>query len=84
MVLSTYLHDKKIIIENTLKDICTSFVSTPGVLRDAMEYMLFSNGKKIRPILAITTCEALMRWTHPVRGPSVHRVVGRRQRRRTP
>jgi geranylgeranyl diphosphate synthase, type II len=58
MVLSTYLHDKKIIIENALKDICTSFVSTPGVLRDAMEYMLFSNGKKIRPILAIATCEA--------------------------
>ena len=58
MELSAYLHDKKIIIENTLKDICTSFVSTPGVLRDAMEYMLFSNGKKIRPILAIATCEA--------------------------
>jgi geranylgeranyl diphosphate synthase type II len=58
VVLSTYLHDKKIIIENTLKDICTSFISTPGVLRDAMEYMLFSNGKKIRPILAIAACEA--------------------------
>jgi len=58
VVLSTYLHDKKIIIENALKDICTSFISTPGVLRDAMEYMLFSNGKKIRPILAIATCEA--------------------------
>lgn len=58
MDLSTYLHDKKIIVENTLKDICTSFISTPGVLRDAMEYMLFSNGKKIRPVLAIATCEA--------------------------
>ena len=58
MELSAYLHDKKIIVENTLKDICTSFVSTPGVLRDAMEYVLFSNGKKIRPILAIATCEA--------------------------
>ncbi len=58
MDLSAYLHDKKIIIENTLKDICTTFISTPGVLRDAMEYMLFSNGKKIRPILAIAACEA--------------------------
>ncbi len=58
MSLSIYLHDKKIIVENALKDICTSFVSTPGVLRDAMEYMLFSNGKKIRPILAMTTCES--------------------------
>ncbi len=58
MDLSSYLHDKKIIVEKALKDICTSFVSTPGVLRDAMEYMLFSNGKKIRPILAIAACEA--------------------------
>jgi len=63
VVLSTYLHDKKIIIENALKDICTSFISTPGVLRDAMEYMLFSNGKKIRPILAIATCESKGRST---------------------
>ena len=58
MDLSSYLHDKKIIVENALRDICTSFVSTPGILRDAMEYMLFSNGKKIRPILAIAACEA--------------------------
>ncbi len=58
MDLSSYLHDKKIIVENALRDICTGFVSTPGVLRDAMEYMLFSNGKKIRPVLAIAACEA--------------------------
>ena len=58
MDLATYLHDKKIVVENTLKDICTSFISTPGILRNAMEYMLFSNGKKIRPILAIASCEA--------------------------
>ncbi len=59
MDLSTYLHDKKIVVENTLKDICASFISPPGVLRDSMEYMLFSNGKKIRPVLAIATCEAM-------------------------
>ncbi|MDD3846538.1 MAG: polyprenyl synthetase family protein [Syntrophorhabdaceae bacterium] len=58
MDLANYLHDKKIIVENMLRDICTSFISTPGVLRNAMEYMLFSNGKKIRPILAIAACEA--------------------------
>ncbi len=58
MDLATYLHDKKIVVENTLKDICTSFTTTPGILRNAMEYMLFSNGKKIRPILAIAACEA--------------------------
>ena len=58
MDLGTYLHEKKIIVENTLRDIFTSFHTTPGVLRDAMEYMLFSNGKRIRPILAIAACEA--------------------------
>lgn len=58
MDLASYLHDKKIVVENMLRDICTSFTSTPGVLRNAMEYMLFSNGKKIRPILAIAACEA--------------------------
>lgn len=30
----------------------------PGRLRDAMEYSLFSDGKRIRPILAIAVCEA--------------------------
>ncbi len=58
MDLASYLHDKKIVVENMLRDICASFVSTPGILRNAMEYMLFSNGKKIRPILAIAACEA--------------------------
>lgn len=59
MDLNTYLHDKKIVVEKALKDIALSFHDCPAPLRDAMEYMLFSNGKRIRPILAITTCEAL-------------------------
>ena len=58
MNLGTFLHDKRIIVENTLKDIFASFQTTPGVLKDAMEYALFSNGKRIRPILAIAACEA--------------------------
>lgn len=58
MDLGTYLHEKKIIVETTLKDIFSSFHQTPGMLRDAMEYMVFSNGKRIRPILAIAVCEA--------------------------
>lgn len=59
MDLNKYLHDKKILIENTLKDIALSFHDCPASLRDAMEYTLFSNGKRIRPILAITTCEVM-------------------------
>jgi geranylgeranyl diphosphate synthase type II len=57
--LNKYLLDKKILIENALKDIVLSFHDCPAQLRDAMEYMLFSNGKRIRPILALTTCEAM-------------------------
>jgi geranylgeranyl diphosphate synthase, type II len=56
--LGVYLHEKKIVVENTLKDVFASFHTSPGILRDAMEYMLFSNGKRIRPILAIAACEA--------------------------
>ena len=58
MDLGTFLRDKRIIVDNTLKDIFASLQTTPGMLRDAMEYSLFSNGKRIRPILAIATCEA--------------------------
>jgi len=57
--LNKYLLDKKILVENALKDIALSFHDCPAQLRDAMEYMLFSNGKRIRPILALTTCEAM-------------------------
>jgi geranylgeranyl diphosphate synthase, type II len=56
--LGSFLHDKRIIVDNVLKDIFASLQTTPGTLRDAMEYSLFSNGKRIRPILAIAVCEA--------------------------
>lgn len=58
MNLSSYLHEKKIVVENSLREIASSFQGAPTVLRDAMGYMLFSNGKRIRPILAIAACEA--------------------------
>ncbi len=58
MDLATFLHDKRIIVDNVLKDIFASLQTTPGTLRDAMEYSLFSNGKRLRPILAIAVCEA--------------------------
>jgi geranylgeranyl diphosphate synthase, type II len=56
--LGTFFHDKRIIVDNALKDIFASFQTMPGTLRDAMEYALFSNGKRIRPILTLATCEA--------------------------
>ncbi len=58
MELGAYLHEKKIIVENALKEIASSWQGSPAPLRNAMEYMLLSNGKRIRPILALAACEA--------------------------
>lgn len=58
MDLGAFFHDKRIIVDNALKDIFASFQTTPGTLRDAMEYSLFSNGKRIRPILVLAIAEA--------------------------
>ncbi len=58
MDLATYLREKQIVVEESLKDIFSSLKTSPSVLRDAMGYMLFSHGKRIRPILAIAACEA--------------------------
>lgn len=59
--IESYFNEKKIQIENALREIFVSFKDVPGVLKDSMEYMIFSDGKKIRPILAIATCESLGR-----------------------
>ncbi|HEY3278537.1 MAG TPA: farnesyl diphosphate synthase [Syntrophorhabdaceae bacterium] len=56
--LASYLREKQIIVENSLKDLFSSLKTPPSVLRDSMGYMLFSHGKRIRPILAIAACEA--------------------------
>ena len=56
--LAGYMREKQITVEESLKDIFSSFKTAPAVLRDSMGYMLFSPGKRIRPILAIAACEA--------------------------
>jgi geranylgeranyl diphosphate synthase, type II len=56
--LSAYLREKQIVVEDSLKEIFSSLKTSPSVLRDAMGYMLFSHGKRIRPILSIAVCEA--------------------------
>jgi len=56
--LTAYLTEKRTIIDNAMREIFDSFHTVPGVLRDAMEYMVFASGKRIRPILAIAACEA--------------------------
>ncbi len=59
MDLQNFLATKKVLVESKLRDIFSSFSASSKVLKDAMEYSLFSDGKRIRPALAIATCEAM-------------------------
>jgi geranylgeranyl diphosphate synthase, type II len=54
----SYLNEKKSAVESYLRTIFSDFVSAPETLKKAMEHSLFSDGKRIRPILALATCEA--------------------------
>jgi len=56
--LQEHLDEKKSAVEAYLRTIFTSFVSAPDTLKEAMGHSLFSEGKRIRPILTLTTCEA--------------------------
>ena len=58
MDLKSFLDEKRIIVDEGLRRVSESLKPTPVPLRDAMEYSLFSNGKRIRPILALASCEA--------------------------
>jgi geranylgeranyl diphosphate synthase type II len=56
--LRTFLNEKRIVVEDFLRLIFASFTTIPDALKDAMEHSLFSEGKRIRPILALAVCEA--------------------------
>lgn len=58
MDLSTYFNEKRLVVEDFLRSIFASFTTAPDVLKEAMEHSLFSEGKRIRPILALAVCEA--------------------------
>ncbi len=57
MDLRTFLNEKRLVVEDFLRLIFASFTTSPEVLKDAMEHSLFSEGKRIRPILALAVCE---------------------------
>lgn len=59
MDLAEFLFVKGSIVEDYLKKIFSSFDDAPRTLCEAMEYSVFSPGKRIRPVLAIAACEAL-------------------------
>ena len=59
MDLATYLAEKRVLAGDRLRAIFSALPASSGILRDAMEYSLFSDGKRIRPALAIAACEAM-------------------------
>jgi geranylgeranyl diphosphate synthase, type II len=54
-----YLAAKRDLVEDKMKAIFAHLPPSSGVLKEAMEYSLFSEGKRIRPVLAIAACEAM-------------------------
>jgi len=54
-----YIQEKKIAIEEQLHRIWTRIEDSPPSLFKAMHYSLFAGGKRIRPILAIASAEAV-------------------------
>ncbi|MGD0228776.1 MAG: polyprenyl synthetase family protein [Syntrophorhabdales bacterium] len=59
MDLTSFLAEKRVLVENELRSIFSALPPSSRILVDAMEHSLFSEGKRIRPGLAIAACEAM-------------------------
>ncbi len=59
MNLERYLEQRRKLIDQTLKQLLTDHDAPPRTLSKAMRYSLFSGGKRIRPILALASGEAV-------------------------
>ncbi|NWF52408.1 MAG: polyprenyl synthetase family protein [Nitrospirae bacterium] len=57
MDIETYLKEKRELIDSFLKSYFT-IPTEPTILHEAIKYSLFAGGKRIRPILALTSYEA--------------------------
>ena len=58
MDFRTYIAEKRLLVEDSLRSIFAGFTTSPDILKDAMKHSLFSEGKRIRPILTLAVCEA--------------------------
>ena len=56
--LTSYLNDKKKMINNELDKIFRDFASSSGIVK-AMKYSLMAGGKRIRPVLCLAATEAV-------------------------
>ncbi len=59
MDIKSYLTKKKDLVDKALEKIVPPSDTFPPSVHEAMRYSLFAGGKRVRPILAIATAEAL-------------------------
>lgn len=59
MSLAAYLDELKKTINDRLKKLVPEPDTHPAILHEAINYSLFSGGKRLRPILAIAACDAV-------------------------
>jgi len=59
MDIKTYLSRKKVIIDKSLNKLVPQAKTFPPAVHEAMRYSLFAGGKRVRPILAVASAEAL-------------------------
>jgi len=57
--LQSYLESRRIWIDRALEGCLPAIGSMPGRLHEAMRYSLFAGGKRIRPILALASFDAV-------------------------
>lgn len=66
MDLEAFLAGNRKLVESQLRTLFSTLPGFSRTLKEAMEYSLFSDGKRIRPSLAIAACEAMEGRTEEV------------------
>ena len=59
MDIKAYLQKKKVAVDKSLEKLVPPAKTYPPAVHEAMRYSLFAGGKRVRPILAIASAEAL-------------------------
>jgi len=59
MDIKTYLTKKRVVVDKALESLVPPAKTYPPKVFEAMRYSLFAGGKRVRPILAIASAEAL-------------------------
>jgi len=56
---STYITETRKLVDDSIKNYLRKSANIPPKLMEALEWSIFGGGKRLRPLVAILTCEAL-------------------------